>query len=41
VIQLVLPLHECATESVTDPAIAESMTEPLHSVANLATTVQL
>jgi hypothetical protein len=42
-IQSVLPLHECAIESVADPAIAESVadpaaaesaTEPLHSIAN-------
>jgi hypothetical protein len=45
VIQLLLPLHECATESVADPAaaefvadpvLAESTSEPLHSVADSA-----
>jgi hypothetical protein len=44
-IQPVLPVHECATESVsnpatvesvTDPATAESAVEPLHSVADPA-----
>jgi hypothetical protein len=33
-IQPVLPLHECATESVADPATVE----PLHSVADPAAT---
>jgi hypothetical protein len=38
VTQLVLPLHECAaeplqdaTKAITDPAVAESGVEPLHS----------
>jgi hypothetical protein len=39
--QLVLPLHECAIESVADPTIIESIidlaAEPLHSVADRAT----
>jgi hypothetical protein len=41
VTQLVLPLHECATESDADPATAEattieSATKPLHSAADPA-----
>jgi hypothetical protein len=43
VIQSVLPLHECAAESVADPVAAEfianpvdakSIAEPLYSIAN-------
>jgi hypothetical protein len=34
VIQLVLPLHECATESVADLSPTESASEPLHFVAD-------
>jgi hypothetical protein len=43
VTQLVLPLHECATESIANPiavesvadlAATESATEPLHSVVD-------
>jgi hypothetical protein len=44
VIQLVLPLHECAAEplpdvveSVADPTAAESSTEPLHAITDPAT----
>jgi hypothetical protein len=33
----VLPLHECAAESIADPGTAESSTKPLHSIANPAT----
>jgi hypothetical protein len=41
VIQLVLPLHECAAESIADPAITESVldptaVEPLHFIADPA-----
>jgi hypothetical protein len=36
-----LPLHECAVESVADPtaanSVAESVAKPLHSVANSTT----
>jgi hypothetical protein len=32
----VLPLHECASESVADTATAESVAEPLHSIADPA-----
>jgi hypothetical protein len=35
--QLVLPLHECAAESVADPTIVDLAAEPLHSVADRAT----
>jgi hypothetical protein len=36
VIQSMLPLHECAAESIADPTATESTAEPLHSIANLA-----
>jgi hypothetical protein len=36
VTQLVLPLHECAAESVVDPTAIEFAAEPLHSVADPA-----
>jgi hypothetical protein len=40
VIQLVLPLHECAAEFIVDPVDAESIAdpavEPLHSVTDPA-----
>jgi hypothetical protein len=46
VIQPVLPLHECATESLqdaavsaADPAAAESTDEPLHSAADPTSSV--
>jgi hypothetical protein len=35
-IQLVLPLHECAAKSVADPSTAKSAAEPLHSVPDPA-----
>jgi hypothetical protein len=47
VTQLVLPLHECVAESITDPAATESVAdpaateatvEPLHSIADPAAT---
>jgi hypothetical protein len=38
VIQPVLPLDECLSESVDDPAAAEFAAEPLHSVADPAAT---
>jgi hypothetical protein len=41
-IQSVLPLHECAPESVADPAttefVANPAAEPIHSVADPAAT---
>jgi hypothetical protein len=42
VIQLVLPLPECAAESIVDPvddeSIADPAVEPLHSVTDPAAT---
>jgi hypothetical protein len=35
-IQSVLPLHECAAESVPGPVAVESTAEPLHSVVDPA-----
>jgi hypothetical protein len=39
--RLVLPLHECVadsatTEAATDPTVTKSTVDPLHSVANPA-----
>jgi hypothetical protein len=36
VTKLMLPLHECATESDADPATAESATKSLHSATDPA-----
>jgi hypothetical protein len=38
VFQPVLPLHECADPAAAESIAAQSVAEPLHSVADFATT---